>query len=376
MGTKKPSCTGPSGGKNAAGIREWSACWETFLAAHAAWWSPLEGGGPVYTLPEEVVDALSEFDEVRDGRHRARKRVLSEDEAEAEHAFRSACEGFAPDVVGVWGGRPVHYPPFARPVRPPVSPDLLKQMQWDQSLRPGAVGPALEAAARELDRMRHQQLGYAGALTLNEDCQDYRTERAALKQRWEALPVPLPWPLRANTHDQEPRAAEPGGGQAQKLPDEVSRFLDDLGQFLRKWQLTQLASWDLPLPQGPLQGLSLATARHLLGPGQLATTLPSYFDVPSDVDLRKRTRDQQRFAAGQAGVEARHPVTNLSARGGRASSPETAFRMWLVERTSRARYGSRRGLVARLASAFAAMFDISSERVHELRKTYTSRLDQ
>jgi hypothetical protein len=195
-------------------------------------------------------------------------------------------------------------------------------------------------------------------------------------QRWEALPVPLPWPFRANTHDQESLPAEPGSGQAQALPEEVSRFLDDLGRFMRKWGLMWLVTWDLPLAQGPLQDVPLGLARHLLGPGQLATTQPTYFDTPCDADVRKRTRDQQRFAARQAGVAARHPVTNLSARGGRASSLETAFRMWLITRTARGRYGSRRGLTARLASAFAGMFDIKDDRVQELRKTYTSFLDQ
>jgi hypothetical protein len=330
----------------------------------------------VYALPGPVVDALSRLGEVRGGRPRAGKRLLSEDEAEAEHAFRSACEGFAPDVVVVWGGRPVHYPPLARPVRPPVSNEFLGEMKWDQSLRPEAVGPALEAADRELDRMRHQQLGYAGALTLNEDCEEYRAERAALKKRWAALPIALPWPFHASTHDQTPLPSEPGSGQAQGLPGVVSRFLDDLGRFLRKWQLMQLVTWDLPLPQGPLQDVPLGLARHLLGPGQLATTQPTYYDVPSDTDVRKRTRAQQRFAAGQAGVQARHPVTNLSARAGRASSLETAFRMWLITRTARGRCGSHRGLTARLASAFAGMFDIKDERVQELRKTYTSLLDQ
>jgi hypothetical protein len=87
------------------------------------------------------------------------------------------------------------------------------------------------------------------------------------------------------------------------------------------------------------------------------------------MDVRAGVREQQAFAASEAGI-LDHPLDGLSPRAGRSSTPETAFWMWLVECTLRRRYGARPGMVARLERAFAAVFQLSWERVRQLRKLY------
>src|SRR5262249_14550844 len=162
------------------------------------------------------------------------------------------------------------------------------------------------------------------------------------------------WPLRANTHDGQPlplRAEE--AACLKRLPDLVAQFLNDMGAFLRKWGLMQLSTWDLPVPQGILEGLPLGLTTHLLGPNQAVTTVPPYYDVPSATDVRAKIRSMQKQEARSAGISSTHPISNIGPRDGRASSYEAAFRLWLVERTVRRRYGPRRGLSSRLTDAFA-----------------------
>jgi hypothetical protein len=114
-------------------------------------------------------------------------------------------------------------------------------------------------------------------------------------------------------------------------------------------------------------------ARRVLGPDQAVDAYPTYYDIPSATNVREEIRDQQRLAAQQAGVGPEHPLTNLSPRDGRASTPETAFRLWFLERTVRSRYSDRTGVVARLDSAFASMLGITKVtkvRVRQVRASY------
>src|SRR5262249_39924817 len=150
----------------------------------------------------------------------------------------------------------------------------------------------------------------------------------------------------------------------------VAQFINDLGAFLRKWQLMQLSTWDLPVPQGPLNSVTLALAAHLLGPDQLVNTVPTYYDIPSGTDVRSDIRSMQREDARSAVIDPAHPVSDIGPRDGHGSSWENAFRLWLIEETVQQRYGRPRGLVPRLISAFATMLDCSAERIEQLRKLY------
>src|SRR5262249_48658678 len=136
---------------------------------------------------------------------------------------------------------------------------------------------------------------------------------------------------------------------SERLPAAAVQFLDEAGAFLRKWQLSELVTWDLPLPQGPLSEIPLGVAAQLLGPDHVAFTHPSYYDIPSGTDLRGQVRDQQARVACDAGIGKDHPLTDIGPRDGRPSGYEAAFRLWLVEHAARQRYGERRGLVARLS---------------------------
>jgi hypothetical protein len=138
--------------------------------------------------------------------------------------------------------------------------------------------------------------------------------------------------------------------------------------------VAQLITWDLPQPQGPLTSIPVGTARHLLGPDQVVSALPTYYDTPSKVNIREEIRDMQRAAASALGHQTEHPLADLSARGENMSTLEAVFRMWLLERAARLRYGDRPGLVARLDTAFADIFGCGRYRVRQVRRRYRAFL--
>jgi hypothetical protein len=373
MRTKGGELSGGQVESDLTGTRVWSIPWKDFCSRCAGWWSRVRSDDPVYAVPETVIDELVRGTKGVGKQIRGRRPLLSPEKAEAERAFLAACLAYAPDTVGVWDGRPVQYPLFRKTASPRISEQLIRQMKWDEYVPIKSVNSGLEQLAEKADAVRRQQLGYAGAVTFDAD---YQAERTRLMGRWRLLPVPPPLPIWANTHDREPMVEAPGAGATEALSTDVAGFLNEAGAFLRKWQLASLVTWDLPLPQGPLESIPLGLARHLLGPGQIVNAYPTWYDIPSATNVRDEIRDQQRFAAEQAGVGTEHPLTHLSPRDGRASTPEAAFRMWFIESAVRGRYGARPGVTTRLDSAFAALFGVTTERVRQVRKHYGAFLNR
>ncbi len=103
--------------------------------------------------------------------------------------------------------------------------------------------------------------------------------------------------------------------QGDRLPDDAAQFLEDLTAFLRKWQLMELATWDLPVPQGPLHNAPSVLAR-LLGPDQTITAAPAYYDIPSNTDVRGEIHlpGAAPRAGKAAGFDDEHPLTDLVGR--------------------------------------------------------------
>src|SRR5262249_18605150 len=189
---------------------------------------------------------------------------------------------------------------------------------------------SLAEAERKADNARHQQLAYAGWLTFNKQYQD---EKRSLRSRWSSLSLPLPWSISANTVDREPLpVARDEVIPSNLLPAAEEAFLQAFTRFLRKWNVAKLVPWDLPLVRGPLESIPTGLARQLLGPDQVASFSPPYFDIPSRQNVREDVREQQASAARSAGIGNDFPLTDLSAHAGRPSDWEGAFRLWHLER--------------------------------------------
>lgn len=338
----------------------WSTSWGGFVEQNRSWYDRVCGDGPVYALPIDVIEGLAEGTKSSDSGHRALEPFISGEDAESEHRFLRFCRDFQSTTVGVAYGRPVAY-------------QLLTERGWTGSISSAETDGNLLKILDQLQGIHHQLLGYVGRLTFDEQ---YRRDKAILEARWSSLPDRPLLPLNGNVADQPAiPIVSIERHRDRVLGEEVERFLLDFGRFMRTWRLNQMITWDLPLPQGPLDPAPLGLQVTVLGPDHLATTIPSFYDVPSGVDVRGIIREQQGQAAKADGVEMEHPVTDASSRAGRASQYESAFRLWLIESTVRRRYGSPRGLVARLKPAFASFMGVSEDRVHQLRQLYSVALD-
>jgi hypothetical protein len=354
--------------EQASGRRDWDWRWSRFLTQYQPWWDRVGRDGPVYAPPDAVRDALTVSVPAVSGEHRQQKSLLTEAEAAAEKEFCTLCRKYLADVVGVWDGRTVHYPPLVPPPPPVITPAQFQSLGsgLDRSL--AGVNAELSEMMQRVDQARHQLLGYAGWLTLHPA---FQAEKATLRAQYAALEVRPPWPLRANTHDRQPVPIPSGeAGTVTVLPDATARFLDSAGQFLRKWQLMQLVSWELPLPQGVLEHIPLGLMVELLGPDHLVQAFPTFGNVPSGTEVRESIERQQRLAAREAGTAGGFSLAGISGRAGHASAYETAFGMWLVEQAAWARYGGRRGLATRLTTAFEIMTGTGTDYVKELRGMY------
>jgi hypothetical protein len=375
-GSQGGASTGPWGTGDqvaAPGFRDWRPHWQGFLRSHAAWWARFGAEQPVYSLPEAVIDALGERTPAAGEGHRERRPVITEEEREAERLFRKCCQTFSPSVVGVWHGQPVRYDLFSPPEVPSIPGERVRELRWDQFVKPDAVPAALEALTGKADGPRHQRLAYAGWLTFHEP---YRGGLRALRARWQALGVtPLPWPLPASVGDQPATAVVAGSiDPARRLPEATASFLTDATALMRKWGLAGLVTWDLPLPQGPLECVPLGLATRVLGPDHAGTLVPCYYDTPSSQDLREERRWQQGRSAKGGGIGVEFPLTNLSPRAGRASEWENSYRLWFVEAAARQRYGGRPRLPTCLVAAFMRELGCSEDRVKQLRRVYKSLL--
>jgi len=353
-------------------FRDWSQIWSQFLKRHESWWNrrvdqPQE---PVYTLPKFVVTALS-AESKKIGNNRATKRLLSATDEQAENSFRKSCESFLKDTVGVWRDQPVRYP-YLFDVEPNLGVDDKQiRMLMEQGLTEQQIQDSLRKLEPKGVGIRHQLLGYAGFLTFN---RQFIEERTVLQKSWQGLP-----PDSVRTQTSASLLASPVPVQLlpgfEQLSEDHQSFCALLSELVTKWGLCGFATWDLPLPQGPLQELPAGLITTLRGPETIVNSVPNHFDVSSKVNLREELRDSQRRGGERAGLEHELPVADTSARGGSASTHETKFRMWFAEVTLRRRYGKIHGAATRLGKAFAEELGISVERLKKLRAEYVDFLD-
>jgi hypothetical protein len=292
--------------------------------------------------------------------------------------FLETCRGYLPSTVGVWSGKPIVYELLNATEPVSISDEQMEKLGWTNIVKPEESRRQHVLLEGQIRQANHQRLGYVGRLTFDDQ---YVEEKSRLEAQWLALSDWPALPFLARTADLQPIPVLPPDSSLNEpaLPSNSADFLRDFGRFLRKWQLSQMLTWDLPIPHGPLELIPSGLARTILGPDQPVSFLPTYFDQPSrtasdGMDQREKTRDDQRRLAKADGIQLEHPVTDVSARDGHPSSYETAFRMWLIETSIRNRYGNVYGLAARLVRAFVDLFEISEDWARDLRKTYRARL--
>jgi len=338
--------------------RSWDEEWATFLAKprHQEWWDFHGKAGCLYVTLPDVSRCLAEpF-----GKHDA---VLSERDMRIEVEFFDLCKSFRGDIVGVWGGANIPHPllgqksSLSRMCRD--NPAMFELEGWPEKhkavLRSGELDKRSDIVRRNLVR-------HAGRLAC---CKDYLDDRDRLRLLARELDLGLSFPLTRAVTNLAPRDPDDIGGG--NLEERLRRFADEKRSFLNRWTLMQLTTWDLPVPQGPLEEMPTGVLATLFGRDTVvSSTYPEHFTIP---------RSDQQENLGRI----RFPGSKVEALG-RAIEPERpdlyerAYDMWFCEFALRQRFEDMalpRGAVTHLSSSFAHVFEIQEEHVKEIRKLYT-----
>jgi hypothetical protein len=242
---------------------------------------------------------------------------------------------------------------------PPALPEaLLQQQGWTRQQRLEAQ--QLIAGSQQ----RSQRLkGYAGWL-LTEPA--FVQETQGLAGRWQALPAderPL-FPLGRSLQ-------LPGWGPTLGPSPAVAAFGQEVRGFLDRWGLTELATWDLPAPQGPLLPNPLPPGSQAVPTHGVHLILPLHYPLQGDDDLLRQIFNFQRQAVRDLGLN--ESLAGLPHHKGYAS----LFDVLHLERAIRARLlpgRTVRGFATCLEKAIAAGLRTSLAQVQKCRKAISACL--
>lgn len=365
--------------------RPWKDAWAAFLAkpGHREWWSHYGPASPLYAIPPAIASHLSVPPP-------GGAPIFCDRDVRIEIAFYRLCRAFRADIVGVWDGRNVPHPLLgqSRSLSQMFqdNPERWELRGWSDvhkaALRRGELEERSDVVRRNLIRQ-------AGRLVSSKE---FLNERDNLRRTARELDLSLEFPL---TRGLTRRAdADPGDTAGEDMEERLRQFADQQMRFFNRWALTQLTTWDLPVPQGPLEEMPLGTLVTLFGADAVVSNVyPEYFTIPrsdqqerlgrirfpgSRVEALGRAIELERADAehdhGQrAGVEALDGATKPKRR----DLYERAYQMWFCEFALRQRFQDMRlpkGAVTLLISAFAEMLDVEEERVKAIRKLYRPRL--
>jgi hypothetical protein len=304
-----------------------------FWKDHAAWAQALQENQPHYAIPAAAIQGPQ------------LQRVFGV-KLEIEREFTRLCD--ANGIVGVWGTRTVAYHHLNRqPLQ--LDSTLLAACGWT-----APQGATIQTGTGQSDIAHDRLLGVVGWL-LTEPV--FLNGVAQLQAEYEALP--------AGTRPNFPlgRVVCLDGSELSEaeFPAATSAFAVKLRQFLDRWGLIQVATWDLPDPQGPFLPNSLpeGPARPVHG---IHIFVPLHYPLQGDDDLLRRVRGFQRQQAATMGMP--------PGFGGISHHAQYAqmFRLIHLERTVRGRFQNRvpRGIVSALEAAAHQYLSISEASIRRL----------
>jgi hypothetical protein len=306
-----------------------------FAADHASWYDHFPSDEPLYALPTSVISRMETS---------GPQRVAAMDSAtaQAERSFTRLC--LAAGAVGTWSGRPIVYPWLLSSLPPPTAALILRT--WDD---PKMVFQ-FQQAFEELDRIRPNLAGYAGRLMTDPA---FVAARDALRVRWRMLP----WDLRLSFPLSGAAEVPRPGDNLDSDRTGLGRFLIELHRFLADWELLGLATWDLPLPRGPL----LPDPRPSGPRGRLLLDLPAWFPFEGSDGLAAELR----YLRPQGQIQLDHAALYASMLG-----------VDFIERAMIARAPDPArpppGWVKLVIDALADALEISPEHARALRKAISA----
>jgi len=325
--------------------RSWLGDWDAFRSNYPDWLPARDTNNPLYCLPAAAVASLARPRGSSPG-------LLAPRDVQAERAFTALCN--AHHAVGCSRDQVI----LSSILTPPPLPDanLMKKAGWSSADQLRAR-EALRAAEDASLRLK----GYAGWLLTEPP---FLTEVRQLTECWQQLPG-------------EQRPLFPLGRMslpaASLLPTatspEAAAFMDSLRAFLDRWALTQLSTWDLPQPQGPLLPNPLPPGSPALPAHGVHLVLPLHYPLQGDDELLRKIVEFQRQFAREQGLD--ESLAGLSHYRLYAN----LFDVLHLERTIRSRCAAvrpPRGLVSRIEGAIADALGVSHDQIRKLRKAISA----
>ena len=325
------------------GVRFWKEDWKPFSRAHPDLAEAVTPISPLYCLPTPAIDTLART-------RRTSPPLLDEASAKAERELADLCRKHG--AVGCWPGRPIPYAPLA-PCPIPLDESEFQRLGWTRSIQLRAR-QALTKAEEAGQRLK----GYVGWLLTEPP---FLAEVSGLRERWDALserqrptfPLARPLPL-------------PGlASGAASAPPALAEFAAAVQQFLDRWGLMQLTTWDLPDPQGPWLASPLRPGAPAMPRHGVHLILPLHYPLQGDDNLLDQILTFQRQYAREQGLD--ESLAGLAHYRVYANMLDVLH----LERMIRARCLARRhprGLVSWIEDAIVAVMGGSLARVQKLRK--------
>jgi hypothetical protein len=231
----------------------------------------------IYCLPEALIDAIAlDAPRILTTRHLAFERELT-NVLSQEHA------------IGIDAGRLVLSTLFAERSPVVVSRADFEALGWERyGLELEKVNRALETAETRASVFHEQRVAFAGWLITNTQ---FLNEVAELQKQEYGF-----WETVSNT---------------EALP-----YVQGMNDFLNRWQLAGMSSWDLPNPQGPnLSGIESPVLSRR-GAESIKVEVPLSMKLPARFDIRE-LMTEIRSSAGHAHLLEWHQVLNQECKTSR-----------------------------------------------------------
>lgn len=312
---------------------------DEFEQSHAEWVAKLNIVEPVYCLPEAAIDCLA----ARDANHPP---LLDDKAACAERDFHNLC--WYAGAAGFWHKVPIYFPCLNDSAYVPR--DRLVELGYELPKRcfytRGFNGT-----------IRWERLkGYVGRLLIDPD---FTRHREALRDTWNNIAESdrPRFPLRVDIVVE--------GGPLRIWTSEVVAFKRAVNEFLRRWDIVLMVTWDLPLPSTPA-----FTSENVLFLGRalperaVHLVVPVHYPLTNGDPLLDEIRRQQEQLAEKARLP--QDVAGLP----RYEILGQMFQVDHLERTIRSRcvHAKRKGDIGHMEAAISTALSIGVDHVKKLRK--------
>jgi hypothetical protein len=293
---------------------------------------------PTYALPISLIDSLNDvFPD-----------LITREDLEWENSLAYLCIRF--HCVGVLAEKPVVYPLLDDRDLPGLSREQFDDLGWRQYWTYEQAVELLRRGSDRISLLRPQMQAYAGWLVTNSTfLQDVGKLRGIEEELRDAGIDPL------------------------EATDAIAKYQ----QFCTSWQISGMATWDLPVPRGiDLSGLGVVAAESELS---MKFCMPATMRLPARFPLADVIAGIRAESTSEYLAEWQN-VLNLDGKDGTGLRRYTQMlRMHFYRNIAlSSRYAERmRGNTERIDIAFAKYFgNIGSDSVKKLRLEIERRLNR